>query len=300
MNREMHPRPTFFRAALIPRRKGFPSKPALNNSPGLLQLDNVPLFTWRQRTAGVIYSYSPASANPGASYSEHKPKTPPPDLPSLLLDSRIIYIGMPLVPAVTELIVSELLYMQYTDPARPCYIYINSTGCQRADGEVVGFETEATSIYDTMKYIGNEIFTVGTGVAIGQACMLLSAGDKGKRFMTKNATAMLHQPRVPSTGQRQAIELHIKWKEVLEQKKTMVDILSQTTGHSKEQIDKDIQRPMYMTAEDAIAYGIIDKIVDKNSQAIDTVLSTDQWDSAAGLVRTTRAANMEEARTKNK
>lgn len=61
------------------------------------------------------------------------------------------------MPAVTELIVSELLYMQYTDPARPCYIYINSTGCQRADGEVVGFETEATSIYDTMKYIGNEV-----------------------------------------------------------------------------------------------------------------------------------------------
>ncbi len=62
-----------------------------------------------------------------------------------------------LVPAVTELIVSELLYMQYTDATRPCYIYINSTGCQRADGEVVGFETEATSIYDTMKYIGNEV-----------------------------------------------------------------------------------------------------------------------------------------------
>ena len=62
-----------------------------------------------------------------------------------------------LVPAVTELIVSELLYMQYTDSSRPCYIYINSTGCQRADGEVVGFETEATSIYDTMKYIGNEV-----------------------------------------------------------------------------------------------------------------------------------------------
>ena len=127
-------------------------------------------------------SYSPASASPGGSYSEHKPKTPPPDLPSLLLDSRIVYIGMPvrgrerhvscfpptyftsltsfyfqLVPAVTELIVSELLYMQYTDPQRACYIYINSTGCQRADGEVVGFETEATAIYDTMKYIGNEV-----------------------------------------------------------------------------------------------------------------------------------------------
>ena len=149
---------------------------------------------------------------------------------------------MPLVPAVTELIVSELLYMQYTDASKPCYIYINSTGCQRADGEVVGFETEATSIYDTMKYIGNPIYTVGTGVAIGQACMILSAGDKGKRFMTTHATAMLHQPRVPSTGQRQAIELHIKWKEVLAQKRAMVDILASTTGHSKEKIDKDIQR----------------------------------------------------------
>jgi ATP-dependent Clp protease protease subunit len=201
-----------------------------------------------------------------------------------------VYIGMPLVPAVTELIVSELLYMQYTDPARPCYIYINSTGCQRADGEVVGFETEATSIYDTMKYIGNEIYTVGTGVAIGQACMILSAGDKGKRFMTTHATAMLHQPKVPSTGQRQAIELHIKWKEVLEQKKAMVDILSQTTGHSKEKIDKDIQRPLYMTAQDAIAYGIVDKVVDKSSQAIDNVLSNDQWDSEAGLVKSTRPA----------
>jgi len=231
-----------------------------------------------------VCSYSPASATPSSSYNEHKPKTPPPDLPSLLLDSRIVYIGMPLVPAVTELIVSELLYMQYTDATRPCYIYINSTGCQRADGEVVGFETEATSIYDTMKYIGNEIYTVGTGVAIGQACMILSAGNKGKRFMTAHATAMLHQPRIPSTGQRQAIELHLKWKEVLEQKKAMVDILSLTTGHSKEKIDNDIQRPLYLTAKDAIAYGIVDKVVDKNSRAIDSVLSGDAWDDAAGLV----------------
>jgi ATP-dependent protease ClpP protease subunit len=83
-----------------------------------------------------------------------------------------------------------------------------------------------------------QIYTVGTGVAIGQACMILSAGDKGKRFMTPHATAMLHQPRVPSTGQRQAIELHLKWKEVLEQKKAMINILSQTTGHSKDKVDK--------------------------------------------------------------
>mmetsp|Transcript_8510 Transcript_8510/g.28571 ORF Transcript_8510/g.28571 Transcript_8510/m.28571 type:complete len:171 (+) Transcript_8510:203-715(+) len=122
---------------------------------------NKGLLSYVQRTRGSgrvsMNSNSPASATPGTSYNEHKPKTPPPDLPSLLLDSRIIYIGMPLVPAVTELIVSELLYLQYTDSSKPCYIYINSTGCTRADGEVVGFDTEATAIYDTMKYIGNEV-----------------------------------------------------------------------------------------------------------------------------------------------
>jgi|TARA_B110000977_G_scaffold185784_1_gene250962 ATP-dependent Clp endopeptidase proteolytic subunit ClpP len=239
----------------------------------------------------VMGSFSPGSAAvPGGGYSEHKPKTPPPDLPSLLLDSRIVYIGMPLVPAVTELIVSELLYMQYTDPKKACYIYINSTGCQRADGEVVGFETEATSIYDTMKYIGNDIFTVGTGVAYGQAAMILSAGNKGKRYMTSHATAMLHQPRVPSTGQRQAIEVHIKWKEVLQQKRAFVDILAKNTGHSIEKIDKDIQRPLYMDAKAAIAYGLVDKIIDKDSQAIDQVLSTDGWDNQAGLVKQERRA----------
>jgi len=239
----------------------------------------------RRSSLGLNASSSPASANPGSGYDEHKPKTPPPDLPSLLLDSRIVYIGMPLVPAVTELIVSELLYMQYTDPNKACYIYLNSTGCSRADGEVVGFETEATAIYDTMKYIGNEIYTVGTGVAIGQACVLLSAGDKGKRFMTPHATAMLHQPRIPSTGQQQTTELSIKWKEVLTQKKAMLNILSSTTGHSTEKIDKDIQRPLYMSAQDAIEYGIIDKIIQKDSNAIDKVMNVEEWDRTAGLVR---------------
>ena len=224
--------------------------------------------------------------NPPLLIPSSLPLSPP--LPPSLLFFPFFFKPKQLVPAVTELIVSELLYMQYTDPLKPCYIYINSTGCQRADGEVVGFETEATSIYDTMKYIGNPIYTVGTGVALGQACMILSAGDKGKRFMTPHATAMLHQPRVPSTGQRQAIELHIKWKEVAEQKKSLVDILASTTGHSHEKIDKDIQRPFYMTAKDAIEYGIVDKVITKDSETIDKVLNTDQWDDAAGLVKSTR------------
>uniref|UniRef100_A0A061RPB7 ATP-dependent Clp protease proteolytic subunit n=1 Tax=Tetraselmis sp. GSL018 TaxID=582737 RepID=A0A061RPB7_9CHLO len=215
---------------------------------------------------------------------DHKPRTPPPDLPSLLLDSRIVYLGMPLVPAVSELIIAELLYLQYKDRNKPMYLYINSTGCTRADGETVGFETEGTSIYDTMCYVGNEINTVGVGVAIGQACMLLSAGSKGKRFMLEHATAMLHQPRVPPTGQRQAIEIAIKWREVLAQKQAFLNILSKTTGHSIEKLDKDIQRPLYMQPKDALEYGIIDGIVKTDTEIIDDVKSSDQWDKEAGLI----------------
>ena len=201
---------------------------------------------------------------------------------------------MQLVPAVTELIVAELLYMQYTDGKKPVYLYINSTGCTRADGETVGFETEATAIYDTMNYIANPVYTVGIGVAIGQACMLLSAGEKGHRYMMPHATAMLHQPRVPSTGQRQAIELYIKWREVLSQKQATLDILHKTTGRSHAQLDADTARPLYMQPADALEYGVIDKVMKEtvkgakggNPDAIvDAVKSADKWDSEAGLVQ---------------
>ncbi|KAG7670724.1 putative ATP-dependent Clp protease proteolytic subunit-related protein 3, chloroplastic [Nannochloris sp. 'desiccata'] len=220
----------------------------------------------------------------GTGYDDHKPRTPPPDLPSLLLDSRIVYLGMPLVPAVTELIIAEMLYLQYKDRTKPLYLYINSTGTTRADGETVGFETEGTAIYDTMSFIKNEVHTVGVGVAIGQSCMLLSAGQKGHRYMLEHATAMLHQPRVPPTGQRQAIEIQVKWKEVLAQKQNMLQILSRTTGHSAEKLDKDMQRPLYMQPKDALAYGIIDGIVTPEKQIIDDVKSAAQWDKEAGLV----------------
>eukprot|EP01025_Chloroclados_australasicus_P033024 TRINITY_DN3355_c0_g1_i3.p2 TRINITY_DN3355_c0_g1~~TRINITY_DN3355_c0_g1_i3.p2 ORF type:complete len:142 (-),score=20.66 TRINITY_DN3355_c0_g1_i3:150-575(-) len=140
-----------------------------------------------------------------------------------------------------------------------------------------------------MRYVKNDIYTVGVGVAIGQACMLLSAGTKGKRFMLPHATAMLLQPRVPPTGQRQAIEVHIKWKEVLAQKQAFLEIMSKTTGHSPEKLDKDMQRPLYMQPIDALEYGIIDKIVKPEKEMdvglVDQVKSAEQWDKEAGLVR---------------
>lgn len=237
---------------------------------------------WIPNQQPVVAGAAPAQVSTGGG-DEHRARTPPPDLPSLLLDSRIVYIGMPLVPAVTELVVAELLYLQSKDANKPVYLYINSSGCSRQDGETVGFETEATAIYDTMKYIKNPVHTVGVGIAIGQACMLLAAGSKGNRYMLPHATAMLHQPRVPPSGQRQAVEIEIKWKEVLAQKQVYLDILSEHTGQTVQKLEKDMSRPFYMQPKDAVAYGVIDHVLTEGKRAIDAVKKADEWDKEAGL-----------------
>ncbi|KAJ6757139.1 ATP-DEPENDENT CLP PROTEASE PROTEOLYTIC SUBUNIT-RELATED PROTEIN 3 CHLOROPLASTIC [Salix koriyanagi] len=146
---------------------------------------------------------TPAQVERSVSYNEHRPRTPPPDLPSLLLHGRIVYIGMPLVAAVTELVVAELMYLQWMDPKAPIYIYINSTGTTRDDGESVGMETEGFAIYDSMMQLKNEIHTVAVGAAIGQACLLLAAGIKGS------------PPRVPSSGLMPASDVLIRAKEAV-------------------------------------------------------------------------------------
>lgn len=212
----------------------------------------------------------------------------PPDLASILLHHRIVYLGMPLVPAVTELIIAELLYLEYEERGKPISLYINSTGTTRADNETVGLETEGTAIYDAMRQVHGTISTLCVGVAIGQACMLLSAGTKGQRFMMQNATAMLHQPRVPPTGLRQAIEIQNKWKHVLSQKQKLLDILSRHTGHSPEKIDRDMRRPFYMNSTEAIEYGIIDCALKSNDRGRKTQSSADsspKVDKAAGFRR---------------
>ncbi|MBW4690722.1 MAG: ATP-dependent Clp protease proteolytic subunit [Lyngbya sp. HA4199-MV5] len=187
-------------------------------------------------------------------------RTPPPDLPSLLLKERIVYLGMPLVPAVTELIVAELLYLQYEDPEKPIKIYINSTGTSRYDGEPIGFETEAFAICDTMRYIKPPVQTICIGSAMGMAAMLLSAGTKGFRVSLPNASIVLHQSKSYARGQ--ATDIQIRAKEVLANKATMVEILSQNTGQSAEKIAKDMDRLLYMSPEQAKEYGLIDRVLE--------------------------------------
>ncbi|BCX13468.1 MAG: ATP-dependent Clp protease proteolytic subunit [Thermosynechococcus sp.] len=202
----------------------------------------------------------PITAAQAAYYGDAYYRTPPPDLPSLLLKERIVYLGMPLVPAVTELIIAELLYLQYDDPEKPIRIYINSTGTSRYDGEPIGFETEAFAICDTMRYIKPPVHTICIGQAMGMAAMLLSAGTKGCRASLPHATIVLHQTK--SYAQGQATDIQIRAKEVLANKAMMVEILAQNTGQPPERITRDMDRLLYMTPQMAKEYGIIDRILE--------------------------------------
>eukprot|EP00262_Sarcandra_glabra_P015941 TRINITY_DN5032_c1_g1_i1.p1 TRINITY_DN5032_c1_g1~~TRINITY_DN5032_c1_g1_i1.p1 ORF type:complete len:332 (+),score=61.26 TRINITY_DN5032_c1_g1_i1:202-1197(+) len=227
---------------------------------------------------------TPAQVERAVSYNEHRPRKPPPDLPSLLLNGRIVYIGMPLVPAVTELVIAELLYLQWMDPNQPIYLYINSTGTTRDDGETVGMESEGFAIYDAMMQLKNEIQTVAVGAAIGQACLLLSAGKKGRRFMMPHAKAMIQQPRVPSSGQMPASDVLIRAKEVINNRDTLVKLLARHTGNSVEEVSKLMRRPFYMDSTRAQEFGVIDKILWRGQEKImSDVASPEEWDRRAGI-----------------
>jgi ATP-dependent Clp protease protease subunit len=201
-------------------------------------------------------------------------RTPPPDLPSLLLKERIIYFGLPLVSPdeykqqmgidVTELIVAQLLFLQFDDPEKPIFMYINSTGTSWYGGESIGFETEAFAICDTMNYIKPPVHTICIGQAMGTAAMILSSGTKGYRASLPNATIILHQARQGARGQ--ATDIQIRAKEVLENKKAVLEIFSRNTGQAIEKLEKDTDRMLYMTPQDALEYGLIDKVLESSKQ----------------------------------
>ncbi|GIL60686.1 hypothetical protein Vafri_15214 [Volvox africanus] len=202
-----------------------------------------------------------------ARYDRRKP--PPPDLPSLLFDQRIVYLGMPLVPAVTELMVAELLYLEKQGATLPIEMLINSSGTTRQDGEILSFDSEGVALTSTMGFIKNPISTVNMGLAVGWSCVVLSFGRKGWRKSLPHSLAMIQQPRVPPTGQRQAIEVHIKWREVLDYKRELLRMLSIGTGLPVDKLDADMQRPMYMRPRDALEYGIIDEIIEPNAEKVE-------------------------------
>lgn len=191
---------------------------------------------------------------------------PPPDLPSLLLHNRIIYIGMPLVPSVTELVVAQLLYLNFQND-NMITLYINSPGTNSPDGRAFSFDTEAFAIADTMQFIRPPIRTICVGQAFGTAAMLLSLGQKGNRYALPNASIMLNQPRSRARGQ--ATDVAIKAKEILNNRKTTNEFLARACGKDLAIIEKDASRVRYFSPEEAVEYGLIDKVLhpeDKLSQ----------------------------------
>ena len=201
-------------------------------------------------------------------------RTPPPDLPSLLLNERIVYLGLPLVSPeeykqqlgldVTELIIAQLLYLQFEDREKPIYMYINSTGTSWYGGEAIGYETEAFAICDTLSYIEPPVNTICIGQAMGTAAMILSSGTKGYRASLPNATIILNQPRQGAQGQ--ATDIQIRAKEVLANKQVMLNILSKNTGQSVEKIAKDSDRMFYLSPQEAKEYGLIDRVLESSKE----------------------------------
>jgi ATP-dependent Clp protease protease subunit len=213
---------------------------------------------------------SPIKAVQTSYYSDNWYRTPPPDLASLLLKERIVYLGTPLVSPdeykrqmgvdVTKLIIAQLLYLKFDNPDKPIFFYINSTGTSWYTGDAIGYETEAFAICDTIDYIKTPVHTICIGQAIGTAALILSCGTKGFRASLPHATIVLNQPRSGTRGQ--ATDIQIYAKEVLANKAAILDIFSKNTGQQPEKISKDMERMFYLTPQAAKKYGLIDRVLE--------------------------------------
>jgi ATP-dependent Clp protease protease subunit len=246
--------------AFSPSGKGFTQAPSGLMIPQQLQNKDGSLWTPNMVAGG-------AERAVGQEYYEGAPIGPPPDLPSLLLHNRIVYIGMPLVPAVTELIIAELLYLNY-ESTDPITMYINSSGTTTASGEAVGFETEAFAVADVMKYVRPPVHTVALGQAFGAAAMLLSQGKRGYRFSLPNATILLNQPKSQARGQ--ASDIAIKAKEVANNRRVMCELIASASGKPVDQVINDCSRVKYLQPDEAVEYGIVDQVIENGDKRMPT------------------------------
>jgi len=172
------------------------------------------------------------------------------DIYSLLLKERIIFVGTAIDDQIANLIVAQLLYLSREDADRDISMYINSPGGQIYAG---------LAIYDTMKMIPNKISTVAVGVTASFGTVLLAAGAKGSRYALPHATIHMHQPLGGAQGQ--ASDIEIQAKEILRLKARLNEILAESTNQSLEVIEKDTERDFYMSAQQAVDYGLVDKVL---------------------------------------
>ncbi len=172
------------------------------------------------------------------------------DIYSRLLRERIIFLGTEINDQVSDSLVAQLLFLEAEDPDKDIQVYINSPG---------GSVTAGLAIYDTMQQISPDIATICFGVAASMGAFLLSGGTKGKRLALPNSRIMIHQPLGGAQGQ--AVEIEIQAKEILYLKKTLNSLLSEHTGQPIDKINEDTERDYFLSPEEAVNYGLIDKII---------------------------------------
>jgi ATP-dependent Clp protease, protease subunit len=178
------------------------------------------------------------------------------DIFSRLLRNRIIFVGAPISDPIANLIIAQLLFLEQDDPDKDIDIYVNSAG---------GSTSAGLAIYDCMQLVKCDVSTICMGLAASAAAILLAGGAKGKRFALPFSRVMIHQPWVSGIG-GQATDVDLHAKEILYTRKVMNEIMAKHTGREIEQIEKDTERDYYLTAEEAVDYGIIDEVIKKGSR----------------------------------
>lgn len=178
------------------------------------------------------------------------------DIYSRLLKERVVFLVGPVNDMSANLVVAQLLFLEAENPDKDIYLYINSPG---------GSVTAGMSIYDTMQFIKPDVSTLCIGQAASMGAFLLAAGAKGKRYSLPNSRVMIHQPSGGFQGQSSDIEIHAK--EILYLRSKLNDILAYHTGRTAEEIDRDTERDNFMSAEQSVAYGMIDKVIGNRNEA---------------------------------
>ncbi len=171
------------------------------------------------------------------------------DIYSRLLKERIIFLGQEINDVVANTFVAQMLFLEYEDPDKDILLYINSPG---------GIVTSGLAIYDVIKWVKPDVQTICVGSAFSMGALLLAAGTKGKRFILPHGKVMLHQPSGGATGQSSDIQIHAK--EIVKTKRELNGILAEATGKPIDVVQKDTERDLYMSAQEAMAYGVVDEI----------------------------------------
>jgi len=179
------------------------------------------------------------------------------DIYSRLLKDRIVFLGTPIDDYMANAVIAQLLFLEADDPAKDISLYINSPG---------GLVTAGLAVYDTMQYIQPSVSTICIGQAASMGAVLLCAGAPGKRYTLPNSRVMIHQPLGGFQGQATDVEIHAK--EILKTRETLNNIIAKHTGQKVKTIERDTERDNFMSAEEAVAYGLVDSVVERIPKAL--------------------------------